>query len=93
MIQAIIARLKREPVAVRAFVGATLTLLVALGVIDSGASAEVEAGALALFNLLLLKGARDRVTPVGSAAATIRFHADAKALADQLRAVRGVGRL
>lgn len=62
---AIIARLKREPVALRGFIAATLTILVAGGVIDTAASEELEIGVVALLDLLLLKDARDRVTPVG----------------------------
>lgn len=60
----ILARLKNEPVAVRGFVGAAATLAVAAGV-DTPVSTEAEVVVLALLNLVLFKGARARVSPVG----------------------------
>ncbi len=60
----LIVRLRREPVAVRGFVAATLSLLVAGGVVDTGASTEYELVALGLINAFLFKGARDKVEPV-----------------------------
>lgn len=61
----IIDRIKQEPLALRAFLAAGLNLAVVAGLLDTGAAAETEAATLALLNLLLFKGARDRVKPSG----------------------------
>lgn len=64
------ARIKAEPLALRAFVAAALNLCVVGGVLDPGQSAEANTIILAGFNLLLFKGARDRVSPVAASGST-----------------------
>lgn len=62
--QAIINRLRREPIISRAGLAAVLNVLVVAGIIDTGASEAIESAALALVNAVLIFSARGKVTPV-----------------------------
>lgn len=67
----VIARIKAEPLALRAFIVAALNLCVVGGVLDPGQSGTANTIILAAFNLLLFKGARDRVSPVAGPGAQV----------------------
>jgi hypothetical protein len=64
---AILHRIRREPVVSRAGLAAVLNVLVVSGLIDAGGSDAVSAVVLALVNVVAVVGARARVTPVGAA--------------------------
>lgn len=62
--QKIIDRLKREPIVSRVGLAAILNVLVIAGVIDTGASDEVEGVVLGVATLLSMFAARGRTLPV-----------------------------
>ena len=62
--QAIIDRLRREPLVSRVGLAAILNVLVVAQVIDPDVSSEIEAAALGVVNVLLMLSARGKVTPV-----------------------------
>lgn len=64
--QAIIDRLRREPIFTRLGLAAVLNLLVVAGVISPDVSTELEVAVLAAVNALLLLSGRQAVTPVDS---------------------------
>jgi hypothetical protein len=61
---AIIARIRREPVVSRAGLAAVLNVLVVSGLIDTGGSDAITTAVLAVVNVAAVIGARGRVTPV-----------------------------
>lgn len=62
--QAIIDRLRREPLVSRVGLAAILNVLVVAQVIDPDVSSEIEATVLGAVNVLLMLSARGKVTPV-----------------------------
>lgn len=60
----VIDRLKREPIVTRVGLAAILNVLVIAGVIDTGASEEVEGAVLGVATLLSMFAARGRARPV-----------------------------
>lgn len=58
----VIEKIKREPIVSRVGLSAILSVLVAAGVIDTGASEAVEAAVIAVVNAVTILTARKRVT-------------------------------
>jgi hypothetical protein len=61
---AVLRRLRHEPVLSRAGLAAVLNVLVVSGLIDTGGSDAISAAILAVVNVVAVVGARARVTPV-----------------------------
>lgn len=81
----IIARLKREPIISRVGLAAVLNVLVIAGVIDTGASEELEGVVLGIANLVAIFASRAKVTPV-EALVSVPVVLDGQKIADAVSA-------